>query len=331
MRAAVLERFREPLELRDIPEPVPGEEDVLVRVSAVGLCGTDLKVVDGSLPGLRLPLVPGHEIAGEVVVGDEALIGASVACYLYEPCGHCRWCRSSDHTLCPYAARVGRTRDGGLAEYVVIRRENVFPFHKVGFADAAVAMDAVATPWRALLVRGRLQEGEHLLISGAGGLGLNAIQIALNARAVVAIIDPDAAARAKALALGAVLAVAPDEIDAAREWSDGGADIALEASGCREGFEALVAATRPGGRIICCGYESGAAWKLDSMHVVLSELAVIGSRASSREDARAALAAVDAGKVVPAIALTLPLDDVNDALARLRQGGLAGRLVITMA
>src|SRR5690348_18433924 len=96
MRAAVLEHFGEPLALRDIPEPVPGDDDVLVHVSAVGLCGTDLKVVDGTLPGLPLPLVPGHEIAGEVIAGDPALVGASVACYLYEPCGSCRWCRSSE-------------------------------------------------------------------------------------------------------------------------------------------------------------------------------------------------------------------------------------------
>jgi D-arabinose 1-dehydrogenase-like Zn-dependent alcohol dehydrogenase len=328
MRAAVLERFGEPLELREIARPTPREGEVLVRVRAVGLCGTDLKVVDGVLPGLRLPLIPGHEIAGEIVAGDGELLGARVACYLYEPCGRCRWCRSSDHALCPDAARIGRSRDGGLAEYVVLRKENVFPFTAVSFAAAAVAMDAVATPWRALRVRGGLRAGERVAISGAGGLGLNAVQVAVNAGASVAVFDPDATAREKALALGAEVALTPERARDAVDWSSGGVDLGLEASGRRAGFEALVACTRPGGRVVCCGYAPGSTWEMDSMCLVLSELAVIGSRAGSREDARNALAAVEAGDIVPAIASTLPLEDVNDAFSRLRHGGLAGRLMI---
>jgi D-arabinose 1-dehydrogenase-like Zn-dependent alcohol dehydrogenase len=327
VKAAVLRRFGSPLELSEVPDPTPGDGEVLVRVRAVGLCGTDLKVVDGTLPGLQLPLVPGHEVAGEVVAGDAALLGERVACYLYEPCGRCRWCRASEHTLCPYAARVGRSRDGGLAELMVMRAENVFPFARAGFAAAAVAMDAVATPWRALMVRGRLTRGERLVVTGAGGLGLNAIQIAVVAGAAVAVIDPDATAREKALAAGAEIAAEPGELDLVREWS---ADIGLEASGRREGFAALVDCVRPGGRVVCCGYAPGTAWEIESMRLVLSELAVIGSRAGSREDARAALSAVDSGTIVPEIAATLALEDVNDALARQRAGGVGGRLVIEM-
>jgi 2-desacetyl-2-hydroxyethyl bacteriochlorophyllide A dehydrogenase len=322
VKAAVLRRFGDPLALSEVPDPSPGDGEVLVRVRAVGLCGTDLKVVAGTLPGLRLPLIPGHEVAGEVIGGE--LAGSKVACYLYEPCGHCRWCRASEHALCPDAGRVGRSRDGGLAEYMTMRAENVFPFERATFSAAAVAMDAVATPWRALLVRGRLERGERVVVAGAGGLGLNAIQVAVNAGATVAAIDPDATAREKALAAGAEVAVAT--ADAVGD----AADIGLEASGRREGLDALVACVRPGGRIVCCGYAPGSAWELDSMRVVLSELALIGSRASSREDARAALAAVEAGEIVPEIAATYALDDVNAALERQRAGGVGGRLVIEM-
>ena len=184
-------------------------------------------------------------------------------------------------------------------------------------------------PWRALLVRGQLERGERLVVTGAGGLGLNAIQVAINAGASVAVVDPDATAREKALAAGAEIAVAPGEVAAVSEWSDDGADMGWEASGRREGFDALVACLRPGGRVVCCGYTPGAAWEIDSMRLVLSELALIGSRAGSREDARAALAAVDSGDRSE-IAATLELDDINDALERQRAGGVGGRLVIKM-
>ena len=112
------------------------------------------------------------------------------------------------------------------------------------------------------------------------------------------------------------------------DWSGGGADAGLEASGHRDGFEALVAALRPGGRVVCCGYAPGSTYELDSMRLVLAELSVLGSRASSREDARLALASVEQGRVTPSIDRALPLERVNEGLSLLRRGGLAGRVVI---
>ena len=329
MRAAVLRRFGAPLEVTEVDDPVPGAGEVLVRVQATGLCGTDLKVVAGTLPGLVLPLVPGHEIAGTVIAGGAPGVrGAQVACYLYEPCGSCSACRSGADALCPHAARVGRSRDGGLAELVVMREENVLPFHGLEPALAAVAMDAVATCWRALRVRARLVAGERLVISGAGGLGSNAIQIARDLGASVAVVDPDPTARGRALELGAELAVQPADAAGLHDWSGAGADAGLEASGHRDGFEALIAALRPGGRVVCCGYAPGSTYELDSMRLVLAELSVLGSRASSREDARLALASVEQGRVTPTIDRALPLERVNEGLSLLRRGGLAGRVVI---
>ena len=329
MKAAVLRQFGSPLEVTEIDDPVPREGEVLVQVQAVGLCGTDLKVIEGTLPGLTLPLVPGHEIAGRVIAGgDTDVYGQSVACYLYEPCGNCRACRSGDDALCPDAGRVGRSRDGGLAEFVVMREENVLPFRGLDPALAAVAMDAVATPWRALRVRARLAPGERLAVSGAGGLGSNAIQVALDLGASVAVIDPDETARARALELGADLAVAPEEAAWIRDWSGVGVDAGLEASGYRSGFDALLGCLRPGGRIVCCGYSPGSLYELDSMPLVLAEIAVLGSRASSRDDARSALEAVERGRITPTIERTLPLEHVNDGLSLLRRGGLAGRVVV---
>ncbi|TML83053.1 MAG: hypothetical protein E6G08_20920 [Actinobacteria bacterium] len=162
-------------------------------------------------------------------------------CYLHEPCGHCRWCRAGDHALCPDAGRVGRSRDGGLAEYVVLRADNVFRFDGLSFAAAAVATDAVATPWpgapgppRAPQWRAgpdrrrrrpRTQRGAGRPQRRSCGCGRR----------------PRRHAREKARAIGAEVAVAPDEVASVVAWSDGGADLRLEASGRPCGFDSLAA------------------------------------------------------------------------------------------
>jgi propanol-preferring alcohol dehydrogenase len=220
-------------------------------------------------------------------------------------------------------------RDGGLAEYVAAPVVSLLPFgDAIEPAVAAVTMDAVTTPWRALRVAGRLEAGEALVVVGAGGLGLNAVQVALDAGARVAVVEPDAERREVARELGAELAVAPEELGGVREWAGGGTDAALEVSGVRAGFDAAAASVRPGGRVICCGYRPQLEFGIDSARLVLDEIAVVGSRAGGREDARAALAAVQEGRIRPAIMETVPLAGVNEALDRLAGGAAVGRIVV---
>jgi propanol-preferring alcohol dehydrogenase len=332
MRAAVLRAFGEPLEIADVADPIPEADEVLVRVHAAGVCGTDLKIVAGALPGTPLPIVPGHEIAGELAAdAGDLRAGQRVAVYFYDPCGKCRFCLAGEESLCPRSRRLGFERDGGLAELVCVRRRNVLPFGaELRFERAATAMDAVLSPWHALHVRAPVSEGATVVVAGAGGLGLCGVQIARAAGARVAALDPVAEHRQAAMAAGAELALAPTEVDDILEWADGGADVALETSGTRSGFAAAAAALRRGGRLVCCGYCPGVEYGLDSARLVLEELTVLGSRAGSRADAVAALAAVDRGEVVPPIAARLPLERVNDALAALAAGAPAGRFVIQL-
>jgi 2-desacetyl-2-hydroxyethyl bacteriochlorophyllide A dehydrogenase len=330
MRAAVLERFGEPLAVREVADPAPGPGEVLVRVRAVGLCGTDLKLRAGELPGVTLPLIPGHEVAGEIVAGAAGLeTGQRVAAYHYEPCGRCRWCRAGQDTLCPTAGRVGRNRDGGLAELIVLRAENALPT-TAEFAAAAVAMDAVTTCWRALRKRAALRAGETVLIVGAGGVGLHAVQVAVGLGARIAAVDPSPAARQRALELGAELVLEPAEAESALEWSGGGVDVALEASGRTEAIEPILSCVAPGGRIVCCGYSPAGIHEIASQRLVLDELSLLGSRAGSREDAREALAAVEAGAIEPVIAERLALEDVNRALDAIAAGSVVGRLAVAI-
>jgi D-arabinose 1-dehydrogenase-like Zn-dependent alcohol dehydrogenase len=330
VRAAVLAAFGEPLEVADVPDPEPSPGEALVRVRAAGICATDLKVVAGDLEHVRLPLVPGHEVAGELVEPAAGLrAGQRVACALYDSCGTCPLCREGRATLCPNAARIGIERDGGLAAYVAVPELSLIPFgESTSYAAAAVAMDAVTTPWRALRERAGLAAGEAVAIVGAGGLGLNAIQVAADAGARVAAVETNAARRELARELGAELAVSPGELEAVRSWAGDGVDVALDSSGVPDGFRAAVDVLRPGGRLVCCGYRPGVDYAVDSARLVLDEITVLGSRAGGRDDARAALAAVDGGRIRPTVMEELPLAAVNEALDRLRAGSVVGRLVI---
>lgn len=330
MRAAVLRAFNQPLELSEVPEPELGEGDVLVEVRAVGLCGTDLKITGGLFADTPLPIIPGHEVAGVVVRGTSELpAGTPVACYVYDPCGKCARCRSGQPTLCPSSRRIGFDHDGGLAQLLRMRARNVLPIPDgLPFEHAAVAMDAVMSPWRALTVRAQLRSGERLVIAGAGGLGLNGLQIARGLGAAVAVIDPHEDHRRAAIELGAELAVTGEETARLVEWSHGGADAGLEASGTRSGFDALLASLRPGARLATNGYRPGVDYGLDSALLTLNELTVMGSRAGSREDARGALSAVADGMVKPLISEMLPLAEVNRGLDRVRAGEALGRVVV---
>jgi D-arabinose 1-dehydrogenase-like Zn-dependent alcohol dehydrogenase len=331
VRAARLVEFGRPLEVGDAPEPEPADGEILVRVRGAGLCGTDLKLVDGKLPNVSLPMTPGHEIAGEVVhdpTGAHAP-GAPVACYFYESCGHCRLCKLGQTTICRSVVRLGIERNGGLGEFVSMPGANAVPLPDgVSFEVAAVAMDSVLTPWRALRGRGAVRPGEFVVVVGSGGLGLNGVQIASDGGARVAAVDVDQLAREMAVEVGAELAVAPDHVGELVEWSGGGADLVLDTSGSPAGFETGVAALRPGGRLVGCGYQPGVKFSFESMRLPLDELTILGSRVGSVGDAADALDAVARGAVIPTVSETIGLEDVNEGLRRLRAGEVVGRLAV---
>jgi propanol-preferring alcohol dehydrogenase len=330
VKAAVLERFNEPLRVQDVPDPRPAAGEVVVRVRATGLCGTDLKVNSGVLPSVKLPLIPGHEVAGELAddVG-ELKRGQPVACYLYEWCGTCRVCRLGLNSLCGDLVRLGVERDGGLAEYVALPARNVLPIGPdLPFEHAATSMDAVLTPWRGLRRRADVKEGEFVAVVGAGGLGLNAVQIATMVGARAAVVDPAASHRAAALEVGAELALAPQDAGRLREWSGGGADIAVDSSGVPAGFRTAFDAVRPGGRVVCLGYKVGTDYAFDSKRIPLEEITILGARVGTAADARDVLDAVQAGHIRPTVTQRVALDEVNTALGHLEAGTVIGRIVI---
>lgn len=332
MRAAVLEKFGEPLILTNVSDPQPGAGEVRVRVRAIGMCGTDLKVISGAFP-ISLPLIPGHEVAGDIVaVGggvSDRRVGERVACYYYSTCEICFFCRKGQENLCLRVRRLGFERNGGLAQEMTLPANCALPLpEEVTYEQAAIAMDAVTTPWRALRKRFRVDPGEHVAIIGAGGLGLHAGQIARLEGAQVAGIEPSQERRDRAIHVGFDMAVAPPEADRVREWADGYVDLCVEVSGTQEGLDLAVALVRPGGRVGVIGYREGVQLRMPSRQLVLGETVIVGSRGGSLNDAAEVLGVIAEGKLKAEIAGTLALDEVNLAFERLVRGDFVGRLVV---
>lgn len=328
MKAAVLRQFSAPYDITEVPDPQPGPGDCLVRVRATGICGTDLKISSGAFSDTPLPMIPGHEVAGELVEDAGGMRkGQRVALHVFHPCGRCRWCQLGEETLCPNPPRIGFNRDGGLAEYIRVPVESALPFaDTLDFELAAVGMDAVLSPWRALVERARIKSGESLVVIGAGGLGLSGIQIARAAGARVAAVDPVPEHREEALRSGAERAVDPSEAESLLEWTgEGGADLVYEASG--SGLAVAAKLITFGGRMICNGWAPGVEYGLQSSQLVLREISLIGSRAGTRKDVRAVLRALERGQVrLPYEAI--PLEAINAAMARLKAREVVGRFVV---
>ncbi|MGI0080418.1 MAG: alcohol dehydrogenase catalytic domain-containing protein, partial [Nitrososphaerales archaeon] len=184
MKAAVMKAFGEPLVIEDFPTPKIGPTDVLVRVSACGLCYSDVKIWTGrASTKAPLPHIMGHEISGTVAACGENVSGFEsgdhVTAYLYDTCDKCPACKSGQDTLCPnMGLLLGFTRHGGFAEYVSIPSKNVFKIPKdMNMEEAALLPDAVLTPYHAIVDRAKVRFNETVMLLGMGGLALNGVQI----------------------------------------------------------------------------------------------------------------------------------------------------------
>src|SRR5215469_1913320 len=214
MRAAVVEKFCEPLVMRDLPVPRPGPGEALVEIMATGVCHTDLHAADGDWPVKPTPpFIPGHEGAGVVVAlgpgvthlkeGDRVGIA-----WLHSACGHCEFCLSGWETLCLEQKNSGYSVNGSFAEYALAQADYLGRIPKnLSFIDAAPILCAGVTTYKGLKET-NTQPGEWVVISGAGGgLGHVAIQYAKAMELHVAAVDlvPEKAALARKL--GADIAI----------------------------------------------------------------------------------------------------------------------------
>jgi propanol-preferring alcohol dehydrogenase len=327
MHAMVLEKPGAPLVAREMPTPAPGAGEILVEIAACGVCRTDLHVVDGELPGPKLPLVPGHEIVGRVAALGPGVSGLALGervgvPWLGHTCGVCRYCRAERENLCDAPLFTGYTRDGGYASHTVADANYVFPLGAAG-EDAALAplLCAGLIGYRSYRKAGA---GEALGIYGFGAAAHILAQLARSEqRRVYAFTRPgDGKAQAFARSLGAHWAggsdeLAPEPLDAAIIFAPVGALV-----------PAALKAVRKGGRVVCGGIHMsdipGFPYRL-----IWEERELVSVANLTRRDAREFLALAPQAGIRTEV-VRYRLARANEALADLRAGRLTGAAVLVL-
>jgi propanol-preferring alcohol dehydrogenase len=325
MRAMVLTQAHIPLASSKLPERDPGAAEVVVKVHACGVCRTDLHVVDGELPHPKLPLVPGHEIVGEVVAVGRSVnrfrSGDRVGIpWLGWTCGACEYCRSGRENLCAQARFTGYTIDGGYAERAYADERYCFPIAGSGSdAGAAPLLCAGLIGYRALRMAG---DARRIGLYGFGAAAHIIAQVARHqGREVFAFTRAgDSAAQALARHLGAVWAGAseempPEPLDAAIIFAPVGALV-----------PAALRATAKGGTVVCAGIHMS---DIPSFpYRLLWEERMVRSVANlTRRDAEEFLALAPRVPIVTTVE-TFALESANEALDRLRDGRITGAAVL---
>ena len=332
MRAARLHPGESALRLVDVPTPEPRGDQVLVRVAGAGVCRSDLHVLDGAFAELmHLPVTMGHEIAGRVeATGPDARglePGEPVAVMVGWGCGHCEWCVSGHEQLCPQGDEAGATVDGGFAEHVLVpHRRHVVPLGELDPVDATPLGCAGITAYAAVeRVRAHLGGATTAVVIGAGGLGQYAVQLLRNVTgATIVAVDADAARRSLALELGADHAVAGEGL---RELvGERGAQAVIDFVGSDETLTLAARAVGRRGLVALVGLAGGAL--PFTFFGLAPEASVTTVVAGGIRDLQEVVRLAQAGKVTARVT-AYPLAAVNEALADLRAGRVAGRAVLT--
>lgn len=341
MKAVRLVQPGRPLELHDVPLPRAGDDDVLVRVKAAGICHSDAHYRAGKSRVHPLPLTLGHEAAGVVeAVGKNVKqfhIGDRVCLHYMATCGTCSWCAKDNEQFCATGAMIGKYRDGGYAEFIVIPARSVFKLpDEIPFEHGAIMMCSSATSLHALN-KARMKAGESVAVFGVGGLGISAIQLAktLGAREVFAVdIQPRKLELAKQLGAIPVNAHASDPVKLIRDHTGGrGVDVALELIGLPLTMKQSVQSLAIQGRAALAGITEKS-FEVSPYHELINrEAEIIGVSDHLATEIPSLLEFARAGKLnfTNVVTSTVALDAkvINDVLDRLEKFSDDVRVVIT--
>src|SRR5437762_7479313 len=331
MRAVVIDapgRIR----VDNVPDPTPRPDELLIRVEACGICGTDLHIIDGESPLACYPIVPGHEFAGEVVAlgsdiaqnngngGTNITVGSRVAIDPNLYCGQCDFCRTGHENLCLHYTALGVTMNGAIAQYVAVpmRMAYMLP-NSVSWREAAL-IEPVSCAVHAMHSLSP-RSGDTFLIVGAGTMGLLLLQLALRGGASrVAMVDVNMQRLASAEELGATRTY--NNIERALKDESLGFNCVIDATGVPAVIENAFMAVKRGGKFMVFGVASNEARiSLSPFRIYNDEITIIGSMAILFSF-QAALDLISGGMINTEAMLTsaLPLQDFPRALDMVRQG-----------
>ncbi|MFW6331621.1 MAG: alcohol dehydrogenase catalytic domain-containing protein [Gemmatimonadota bacterium] len=339
MRAAIFDENGGPevVTVRDVETPEPGPGEARLRVGASGMNHLDLWVRRGLPIETTMPHIGGSDVAGTVdAVGPSVEGWSGGERVVVNPslwCGECEWCRKGEEPLCVEYRILGEHTQGGFAEYVVVPARNLYRIPDAFPFEAAAAAPLVfLTAWRGLVVRGRLREGETVLITGAsGGVASAAVQIAKHLGATVhAVTSARWVDRVRSLGADVV----HDRESGAdygravwRATGKRGVDLVFDSVG-EATFRTNVRALAPAGRMVVYGATTGPRGEVDLRLLFWRQLEILGTTMANQREFRAVMARVFGGDLEPVVDVVWPLDRAREAHERLESGEAFGNIVL---
>jgi propanol-preferring alcohol dehydrogenase len=335
MKAAVVHEYKQPLQIEDTDVPVPGHDEVLIRVEACGVCHSDLHIAEGDwthlLRIIKRPLIPGHEVVGRVIQKGEAVTNLNVGdrvglAWTHWTCGECELCKEGHENLCQKQTITGATVDGGYAEFVKGKASHALKVpDSLTSEEAAPLFCAGVTVYHAIK-RSGIAPGQRLAVFGVGGLGHLAVQIAKCFGAEVIAIDiaDDKLQLARNLGADITMNAAEDVVKQLRKL--GGAHVAVVTSAAKAAYDTAFYAVRSSGTLMVVGMP---AEDLSFPAIMMREIRIMSSATGTREDLREVLELAAAGRLKCQVE-TRSLSQINDVFDEMRRAKINGRVVLTM-
>ncbi|HLG15995.1 MAG TPA: zinc-dependent alcohol dehydrogenase [Blastocatellia bacterium] len=335
MRAAIVREFKQPLRIEETETPSPGEDEVLIKVEACGVCHSDLHIAEGDWPQLgrviKRPLIPGHEIVGRIVAIGEAVEHLSIGdrvgvAWVHWTCGECELCREGRENLCPKQQITGGSVDGGYAEFIKAKASHTLKVpDALTSEEAAPLFCAGVTVYHAIKNAG-ITPGQRVAVFGVGGLGHLAVQVAktFGANLVAVDIADDKLELARSLGADRTLnAATTDVIKTLR--GEGGLHVAVVTSAAKAAYDTAFYSTRSGGTLVVVGMP---AEDLTFPAIMMREIRIMSAATGTRDDLKEVLDLAAAGRL-RCIVEKRPLEQVNEIFDEMRSGRITGRVVIT--